>query len=103
MTFTQVIKNALTDNLERIPFTIEGGYVATNIGEIDDDEHHHISVTGYMDENGQMMQEVTVIYFDTLDKAKRFRISPGALMTHMVVVRTTLTTQHWLETPFFLN
>lgn len=76
MTITQVIRKALADNFERIPFTNEGGFIATEIGETDDDDHLHISVTGYQDKGGQMLQQVTVIYFDTLEKAERFRRSP---------------------------
>ena len=76
MTITQVIRKALADNFERIPFTNEGGFIATEIGETDDDDHLHISVTGFLDKGGQMLQQVTVIYFDTLEKANRFRRSP---------------------------
>ena len=76
MTITQVIRIALADNFERIPFTNEGGFIATEIGETDDDDHLHISVTGYLDQSGQMLQQVTVIYFDTKEKADRFRRSP---------------------------
>ena len=76
MTITQVIRKALADNFERIPFTSEGGFIATEIGETDDDDHLHISVTGYLDQSGQMLQQVTVIYFDTKEKADRFRRSP---------------------------
>lgn len=76
MTITHVIRKALADNLERIPFTIDGGYIATDIGETDEEENLHIIVSGYMEKTGLMLQQVTVIYFDSLEKANRFRRSP---------------------------
>lgn len=76
MTITQVIKGALTDNLVRIPFTGEGGFISTEIGESDDDDHIRISVTGFMNQSGQMLQTITVIYFDTISEARKFMRSP---------------------------
>ena len=48
MTITQVIKRALADNLVRIPFTGEGGFISTEIGESDDDNHIRITVSSFM-------------------------------------------------------
>ena len=76
MTITQVIKRALADNLVRIPFTGEGGFISTEIGESDDDDHIRISVTGFMNQSGQMLQTITVIYFDTISEARKFMRSP---------------------------
>lgn len=75
MNITQVIRKGLADNFERIPYTEDGGYIATDIGDGDDDEHLLISVCGFQDGAGIMMQEVTVIYFDTFEKANKFRRS----------------------------
>ncbi len=75
-TITDVIRQALADNTERIPFTNEGGYIATDIGESDDDEHVRIIICGFMDGSKQMLQEVTVVYFDTVSQANRFLSSP---------------------------
>ena len=72
MTITQLIKLALTDNFDRIPFTNKGGYIDTAFGEEDDEEHTIITVCGFMNEAGIMMQQITVIYFDTIQKANRF-------------------------------
>lgn len=75
MNITQVIRKSLSDNFERIPYTNEGGYIATDIGEKEDDEHLLIMVSGFLDGAGIMMQEVTVVYFDTIERANRFRRS----------------------------
>lgn len=75
-TITDVIRKALADNFERIPFTHEGGFIATDISETGADEDLHITITGHYGMPGQMCQQVTVIYFDTLEKAQRFRYSP---------------------------
>ena len=76
MTITQVIKRALADNLVRIPFTGEDGFVSTEIGESDDDDHIRITVSGFMNHSGQMLQIITVIYFDTISEARMFMLSP---------------------------
>lgn len=75
-TITDVIRQALADNAVRIPFTNEGGFIATDISETGTDEDLHITITGHYGMPGQMCQQVTVIYFDTLEKAQRFRYSP---------------------------
>ena len=75
-TITDVIRKALADNFERIPFTHEGGFIATDLGETESDEDLHITISGHYGMPGQMCQQVTIIYFDTLEKAQRFRYSP---------------------------
>ena len=75
-TITDVIRQALADNAARIPFTNEGGFIATDISETGADDDLHITITGHYGMPGQMCQQVTVIYFDTLEKAQRFRYSP---------------------------
>ena len=75
-TLLEVISLAVKDNFERIPLTREGGLIATEISEDGTDDTVHISLTGYIDDNNLMMQQITVIYFDTLAKAERFRRSP---------------------------
>ena len=50
--------------------------VSTEIGESDDDDHIRISVTGFMNQSGQMLQTITVIYFDTISEARKFMRSP---------------------------
>lgn len=75
-TIIDVIRKALDDNAVRIPFTNDGGYIATDISETGTDEDLHITITGYYSMPGQMCQQVTVIYFDTVEKANRFRRSP---------------------------
>ena len=80
LTLTDVICQALADNLVRIPFSNEGGYIATEIGEQEDPEFLTIRICGFMYGSGQMLQQVTVIYFDTVELARRFISSPeGAL------------------------
>ena len=73
---SDIIRLSLADNAERIPFTNKGGFISTELGENDDDEHVRISIHGFMDQTGMMMQTVTVIYFDTPEKAKAFLESP---------------------------
>ena len=71
-TITDIIRLALADNFERIPFTNQGGFIATDIGEQEGDDFLRINICGFMGGTGQMFQQVTVIYFDTLEKANRF-------------------------------
>ena len=71
-TITDVIRQALADNFERIPFTNEGGFIATDLGEQEGDDFLTINICGFMGGTGQMFQQVTVIYFETLEKANRF-------------------------------
>lgn len=73
---TDIIRQALLDNVERIPFTNKGGFISTEMGENDDDENIKISVHGFLASSGIMMQTVSVIYFDTLEKARYFLDSP---------------------------
>lgn len=42
----------------------------------DDEEHIRLSIHGFMTETGMMMQTVSVIYFDTPEKATSFLESP---------------------------
>ena len=76
---SDIIRLSLADNVERIPFTIKGGFISTEMGENDDDEHIRISVHGFMGQSGMMMQTVTVICFETPDKAKCFLESPEGM------------------------
>ena len=71
-----VICSAVADNFQRIPLTREGGYIATDISEDGTDETMHIILTGHLDTSGIMMQGVEVIWFETMEKANRFRRSP---------------------------
>lgn len=73
---SEIIKLAVQDNFERIPLTREGGFIATEISEDGTDDTLHISLSGFHADNNMMMQEITVVYFDTLEKAERFRRSP---------------------------
>lgn len=75
-TITDVIRAALADNFARIPFTREGGFIATDISESGSEDDLHVTICGYMPTPGQMCQEVCVIYFDTKEKADLFRCSP---------------------------
>lgn len=76
MGITEVIRAALADNYARIPYTNEGGFIATDLGESEDDEHLRITVAGHMEGGKHMLQTVTVIYFDTIGQANRFLCSP---------------------------
>lgn len=71
-TITDVIRQALADNFVRIPFTNEGGFISTELGEQEGDDFLTITISGFMCGTNQMFQEVTVIYFDTVAKANRF-------------------------------
>ena len=73
---SDIIRLSLADNAERIPFTNKGGFISTELGEAADDEHTRISIHGFMGQSGMMLQTVTVIYFETPDKAKCFLESP---------------------------
>ena len=75
-TIAEVIRLALSDNFERIPFTTEGGYIATDISETGSEEDMHITICGYKPQGCPMYQSVTVIYFETMAQANRFRRSP---------------------------
>ena len=55
-----------------ISFTNEGGFIATDLGEQEGDDFLTINICGFMGGTGQMLQQVTVIYFETLEKANRF-------------------------------
>ncbi len=76
MTITEVIRRALADNLVRIPYANEGGFIATELSEDGTDDTQLIHITGFYAVDGLMMQQVTVIYFDTLSRANRFLSSP---------------------------
>ena len=71
-----VICSAVADNLLRIPFTREGGFIATDISDDGTDDTLHVTICGNLDASGIMMQTVEVIWFDTIEKANRFRRSP---------------------------
>ena len=71
-----VIRLSLCDNAERIPFTNKGGFISTEIGESIDDEAIRISIHGFLDQFNKMKQTVSVICFDSLEKARRFLDSP---------------------------
>lgn len=71
-TITDVIRQALSDNFARIPFTREGGFVSTELGEQEGLDDLTISISGFMCGTNQMFQEITVVYFDTVAQANRF-------------------------------
>ena len=71
-----VILNAWADNVWRIPFTREGGYIATEIGDDGTDDTMRLSLSGFQDASGIWVHELTVVYFETLEKANKFRRSP---------------------------
>ena len=73
---TEVIRLAIQDNIERIPFTREGGYIATEISRDGTDGTVDICLSGYLADYGIMMHEINVIYFDTVQQANRFLRSP---------------------------
>ena len=73
---SSVIRDAINDNLLRIPFTREGGYISTEFSEDGSDDTIHLSLCGFIDDSGAMMQTITVIYFDTIEKVRRFLSSP---------------------------
>lgn len=52
------------------------GFIATDLGETESDEDLHITISGHQENGGPMYQNITVIYFDTKEKADRFRYSP---------------------------
>lgn len=72
ITITDVIRQALSDNFARIPFTREGGFVSTELGEQEGLDDLTISISGFMCGTNQMFQEITVVYFDTVAQANRF-------------------------------
>ena len=71
-----VVRLSLFDNAEHIPLTDWGGYISTELGENDVDESIKISIHGFLDETGEMMQTISVICFDTFEKARSFLDSP---------------------------
>ena len=71
-TITDVIRQALSDNFARIPFTREGGFVSTELGEQEGLDDLTISISGFMCGTNQMFQEITVVYFDTVAQGNRF-------------------------------
>ena len=73
---SDIIRLAVQDNFNSIPLTREGGFISTEIGDDGSDDTMHISICGYQTDTGMMMQQITVIYFDTLAQAERFRRSP---------------------------
>lgn len=80
---TEVIRLAVTDNVLRIPFTDEGGFICTEIGEKHDDEFIRIRVCGVMSDSGMMCQTIEVIYLETEKKVREFISSKeGAGFTH---------------------
>ncbi|MBR4660449.1 MAG: hypothetical protein IKO77_03375, partial [Bacteroidales bacterium] len=50
--------------------------IATDLGKTESDEDLHITISGHQENGGPMYQNITVIYFDTKEKADRFRYSP---------------------------
>ena len=73
---TEVIRLAIQDNIERIPFTRDGGYIATEINKDGSEEVADIILSGYLTDSGIMMQEINVIYFETVQQANRYLRSP---------------------------
>ena len=58
------------------------GFIATDLGETESDEDLHITISGHQENGGPMYQNITVIYFDTKEKADRFRYSPEDVSIH---------------------
>ena len=80
---TEVIRLAVTDNALRIPFTDEGGFICTEIGEKHDDEFIRVLVSGVMSDSGMMCQTIEIICLETEKKARAFICSPeGAGFSH---------------------
>lgn len=80
---TEVIRLAVTDNALRIPFTDEGGFISTEIGEKHDDEFIRVLVSGVMSDSGMMCQTIEIICLETEKKARAFISSPeGAGFSH---------------------
>ena len=52
------------------------GFIATDLGETESDKDFHITISGHQENGGPMYQNITVIYFDTKEKADMFRYSP---------------------------
>lgn len=52
------------------------GFIATDLGATESDDDLHITISGHQENGGPMYQNITVIYFDTKEKADRFRYSP---------------------------
>ena len=61
-----------------MPFSIDvlRGFIATDLGKTESDEDLHITISGHQENGGPMYQNITVKYFDTKEKADRFRHSP---------------------------
>lgn len=79
----EIIRLAMNDNFLRIPYTKEGGYIGTDIGETCDESDIHIMLTGHMNEAGLMLQTIEVVYLGTKEKASEFIHSPeGAGFVH---------------------
>ena len=45
------------------------GFIATDLGETESDDDLHITISGHQENGGPMYQNITVIYFDTKEKA----------------------------------
>lgn len=52
------------------------GLISTDLGETESEKDLHIAISGHQENDRPMYQNITVIYFDTKDKADRFRYSP---------------------------
>jgi len=80
---TEIIRLALSDNAFRIPYTDEGGFISTDIGEKHDDEFIRIHICGVMSDSGMMCQTIEIIYLETEKKVREFISSPeGAGFSH---------------------
>lgn len=75
-TITHLLRKALQDNFERIPFTRSGGWIVTEIGETEGQANAILVISGFMEESGAMKQQITIMHFPTLEQADHFRNSP---------------------------
>lgn len=75
-TITDIIRKALQDNFERIPFTRSGGWIVTEIGETEGQDNANMVISGFLEESGAMKQQVTIMHFPTLEQADHFRNTP---------------------------
>lgn len=75
-TLTDLLRKALQDNFERIPFARIGGWIITEIGETEGQDNAILVISGFMEESGTMKQQVTIMHFPTQEQADHFRNTP---------------------------
>lgn len=80
---TEILRLAVSDNALRIPYTEEGGFICTEIGERHDDEYIRIRLCGVMSDSRMMCQTIEVIYLETPKRVREFINSrEGADFSH---------------------